>query len=256
MSYQSEHKLMKPVLDLARQLDIATNPHPSAIFEAGNGGFQVWCTPQDHPQGWNGISMIAGAFCKPCAYVGSVLWKWDGEHIVGLQLETAAYVLAEQKPLAFCDVKNRPGGYTRESIFNRPDDIAWLKEKVTWLFDTAGIPLDLLPFDYEGKPEPEPGHWVLAYYTAPGDEYVVIVSPESNPEMFRREGYHLVSTLEIGNAVDFPEDTVLRPDENFYEGEVEPDEGPLVEQYENAARLGDDSWLEAAYEDRISGLEE
>jgi len=28
------------VLDLARQLDIATNPHPSAIFEAGNGGFE------------------------------------------------------------------------------------------------------------------------------------------------------------------------------------------------------------------------
>ena len=61
---------MKPVLDLARQLDIATNPHPRAIFEAGNGGFQVWCTPQDHPQGWNGISMIPGAFSKPCEYVG------------------------------------------------------------------------------------------------------------------------------------------------------------------------------------------
>jgi hypothetical protein len=28
------------VLDLARQLDLATNPHPSAIFEAGNGGFE------------------------------------------------------------------------------------------------------------------------------------------------------------------------------------------------------------------------
>jgi hypothetical protein len=54
------------VLDLARQLDIATNPHPSAIFEAGNGGFQVWRTPQ----GRNGISMIPGAFSKPCEYVG------------------------------------------------------------------------------------------------------------------------------------------------------------------------------------------
>jgi hypothetical protein len=32
----------------------------------------------------------------------------------------------------------------------------------------------------------------------------------------------------------------------------EPDEGPLVEQYENAARL-DDDWLESAFEDRISG---
>ena len=35
----------------------------------------------------------------------------------------------------------------------------------------------------------------------------------------------------------------------------EDDEGPLVEQHENASRLGDDDWLESAYEDRISGFE-
>ena len=57
MSYHTEHQRLKPVLDLARQLDIATNPEAKAIFEAGNCGFQVWCTPYDHPQGWNGINM-------------------------------------------------------------------------------------------------------------------------------------------------------------------------------------------------------
>ncbi len=31
MSYHSEHQRMKPVLDLARKLDIATNPDPQAI---------------------------------------------------------------------------------------------------------------------------------------------------------------------------------------------------------------------------------
>ena len=41
MSHHSEHQKMKPVLDLARKLDIATNPHSAAIFEAGSGGFQV-----------------------------------------------------------------------------------------------------------------------------------------------------------------------------------------------------------------------
>ena len=46
MSHHSEHQKMKPVLDLARKLDIATNPDPAAIFEAGSGGFQVWCTPR------------------------------------------------------------------------------------------------------------------------------------------------------------------------------------------------------------------
>ena len=31
MSHSSEHQRLKPVLDLARKLDIATNPHPSAV---------------------------------------------------------------------------------------------------------------------------------------------------------------------------------------------------------------------------------
>ncbi len=40
-------------------------------------------------------------------------------------------------------------------------------------------------------------------------------------------------------------------EEQFYRSpDTEYGEGPLVEQYENAARLGDDGWLEAAYEDR------
>jgi hypothetical protein len=33
MSYQAEHKRMKPVLDVARLLDIAANPEKKAIFE-------------------------------------------------------------------------------------------------------------------------------------------------------------------------------------------------------------------------------
>ncbi len=43
-------------------------------------------------------------------------------------------------------------------------------------------------------------------------------------------------------------------DGNFTDIDIEPDEGPLTEQYENAERLGDDNWLEAAYEDRVSGF--
>jgi|GEM_PF-5324454 len=40
-------------------------------------------------------------------------------------------------------------------------------------------------------------------------------------------------------------------DEQFYRSpDTEDGESPLVEEYENAARLGDDSWLESAYEDR------
>jgi hypothetical protein len=81
----------------------------------------------------------------------------------------------------------------------------------------------------------------------------VIVAPTSDPTEFCRTGYRLAITLEIGNARDFPTDVILRPEQGFFEAEIEADEGPLVEQYENAARVGDDSWLEAAYEDQVSG---
>ena len=59
--------------------------------------------------------------------------------------------------------------------------------------------------------------------------------------------------MEIWKAGDFPADVILRPEQASLEPDTEPDEGPLVEQYENASRLHDDDWLEAGFEDRISG---
>ncbi len=246
MSHSSEHQKMKPVLDLARKLDIATNPHPSAIFEAGSGGFQVWCTPQDHPSGWNGIAMQSGAFSKPCEYVGSAHWKWEGETIIALEIETSAYALADQKPDEY--------GTGLRTIFNRDADIEWLKEKIAWLFATAGVPLP--PIAYEAAPLSQLGPYLLTHYISETDEYVVIVSPELDPEEFCKPGYEVAHTLEIWKAGDFPADVVLRPEHEHQEADTEPDEGPLVEQYENASRLGDDDWLEARMEDQISGWED
>lgn len=254
MNMQSEHKRIQPVLDQVRQLDIATNPHPAAIFEAGSSGFQIWCTPYDHPKGWDDIVMNPGAFAKPCEYVGSVQWKWEEESIVALEIETSAYALADQKPDEYCNLTGIPRDYHRRTIFNRDDDIAWLKEKITWLFAKAGVPL--LPFEYRQAPLSELGPYLLAHYLSETDEYVVIVSPELAPEEFCKPGYELVRTLPIWKAGDFPADVILRPDHEYQEVDDEPDEGPLVEQYENAARLGDDSWLEAAYEDSISSWDE
>ena len=251
MSYPSEHQRLKPVLDLARRLDIATNPHPQAIFEVGNGGFQVWCTPKDRPQGWNGISMNSGAFSKPCEYVGSVHWAWEEETIVALEIETSAHALADQIPDEYCNLKEIPEGFNRHTIFNRDADIEWLKEKVTWLFAEAGVPLP--PMVYEQASLSEVGPYILAHYVSNEDEYVVIVSPELDPKEFCKPGFEITHALEIGWAIDFPVDVILCPHDEFFEAETEPDEGPLVEQYENASRLQDDDWLETSYEDQISG---
>ncbi len=136
MSYTSVHRRLAPVLAHARQLDIATNPTPVALFEALTAGFNIWCTPEDHPQGWDGISLILGAFAKPCGFVGTATWKWEGEQIVAVSLGTDAYDLADQRPEIFA----RKAGGEWINIHNRPEDLEWAEEKVRWLFEWACIP--------------------------------------------------------------------------------------------------------------------
>jgi hypothetical protein len=134
MSYYSEHLKLKPVLEKAREFDIATNPAPEALFEDGNAGFQIWCSPEDHPTGWEGVPMDAGAFSKPCEYVASAHWGWDGETekaptITHLLLSTDAYALSDFH------------GQGRYNYHNRPEDLVWAQEKIHWLFQQASVPL-------------------------------------------------------------------------------------------------------------------
>ena len=132
--YASQHLRMAPVLAKARELDIASNSAAEALFEAGSGGFQIWCTPGDHPDGaWQQVVMIAGAFSKPCEYVASVGWKWgegdDEERIVGLSLSTSTYALDPEHMLPVKD------------ICNRQADIVWAKKHIHRLFKLAGVPV-------------------------------------------------------------------------------------------------------------------
>ena len=136
-THHSEHTRLQPVLALAEQYDIAENPDPLALFDAGSAGFQIWATPDDHPQGgdWREgeARMDKGAFGKPCFYVASVGWRWHedetGPHIVGLQLSTDAGDLTRGQA-----VRGRAASYR-----NRPPDVAWATEKIKWLFAQAGI---------------------------------------------------------------------------------------------------------------------
>jgi hypothetical protein len=170
---------------------------------------------------------------------------------VALAIETTAYALADQKPDEYCNLQEIPEAFHRRTIFNRVEDIEWLMEKVSWLFAEAGVPLP--PFEYEQAAIPDIGPYLLTHYASGEDEYVVIVSPGSDPQEFCEPGYEIARTLEIWNADGFPLDVILSPEEEIVEEDTEPDEGPLVEQYENASRLGDDDWLEARLEDQISG---
>lgn len=130
MSYTSEHRRMKPVLDLAAKLDIAKNPAPGAIYEAITAGVNIWATPEDHPADWGEAAvahMDKGTFIKRCAFCATATWGWQGETITHLFLETDAYVLS--------DVRQVPG----DEIHNRIPDIAWAERKIKALFKQAGV---------------------------------------------------------------------------------------------------------------------
>lgn len=131
MSYSSEHKRLRPVLDMANKYDIAENPAKEALFESLLSGFQIWCTPDDHPKGeeWDRVDWSAGAFSKPCCYVGAVFWGWQGETITHLELETDTFDLVDDG-FALRRTDERK---------NRPEDIAWATKKIKWLFRQAKI---------------------------------------------------------------------------------------------------------------------
>lgn len=133
-SYASEHRRMKPVLEKAKEYSIADNPSPEALFEAGNSGFQIWCTPDDHPAGWEEVKMIAGSFKKPCSFIASATWEWDDETITGILLSTDAFDLHDH-----C-IKNKIP-HRIDLWKNRPEDIEWAIKKIGWLFAQANIPV-------------------------------------------------------------------------------------------------------------------
>ena len=73
--------------------------------------------------------MNAGAFAKPCEFVGTATWGWTGERITHMELETEAYALRD---------RHRAASVREQQAYrDRPDDVAWAAAKVAWLFSLA-----------------------------------------------------------------------------------------------------------------------
>lgn len=141
MSHALTHKQIEIVLRKARELDIS-KPDPQAIYDAGSGGFQIWCTPQNNPGGeWTEIRMTAGAFAKPAEFVASVLWKWEGKQVSGLVLTTSAYTLRDRFPNHFVDpADDMFYASSKESIHNRAPDLTWAGQQIEHPFALAAVP--------------------------------------------------------------------------------------------------------------------
>lgn len=141
MSYVSEHRRMKPVLDKARELDVTESAAPDALFEPGNSGFLIWCTPDDHPigYGWDHARMIQGTYAQKCAYVAQIYWEWadDGgddsdKKIVSINLSTDAYAVRDY--WVSRGIHAQYNEYTNTYL-----DVQWAIEKTRQLFELAGV---------------------------------------------------------------------------------------------------------------------
>jgi hypothetical protein len=123
------HASVSPLVEAAIIYDIATNNDPRALFEAGPGGLQLWCTEADNPGGlWTRIEMKKGIYTKPCAFIGAVRWQGGAgrSEEVKLVMTTIAYALCEKELVAM------------ESIHNRADDVDWARRKMEWLWKASG----------------------------------------------------------------------------------------------------------------------
>ena len=145
MTFPTNHykMIIEPAMEFGKKLDVK-NPEPEALFDVASGCINVWCTPQDHPDGpeWEQVTMTAGAFDKPAEYVGMIVWERDNENrITRLEVTSDTYILADQLPKKFVTSKQHVGKGV-EHICNRQADLAWLKRKTAWLFEQAGVDLE------------------------------------------------------------------------------------------------------------------
>lgn len=132
---------IRKMLDFVRTLDIGTNPEPAAIFDPLIQGFNVWAIPSDHPGGdWERVvsKFDSGAYKKRCEYVGCAFYYNDGAGYV--QVTTDAYALGDHLPEYSKYVMPSAIKAGMKSIHNRPDDVAWVIEKVKWVFQQIGLP--------------------------------------------------------------------------------------------------------------------
>jgi hypothetical protein len=108
----------------------------------------IWCTPEDNPGGelYARLNMPGGLWDrfrrdqqlgvrrKVHSHLATCYWVWSHEQqdIVLVQLNTKAYGLVLD-------------GIIRDyKAENRPEDVAWAKQKIAWLWQQAGI-TDPLP---------------------------------------------------------------------------------------------------------------
>lgn len=125
MNHYELHKF----LDFILSMDIAHNADPRAIFDPLMAGFNLWATPQFHPDDPLWIEVLPfmdrGAWTKPCAYVGTVYYMHQSKV---LEFSTDAYLLQDRRLLR---------GW--KAIHNRTVDVTWTRSITHQVFERLGL---------------------------------------------------------------------------------------------------------------------
>ena len=123
------------LLEAVKRYDIRTNRVPEGVFSFAIGTLCIWCTTDDNPGGlWQQVRMLQGQLTKPAALVAycSLRWSQEQQDLVGLSLQTIASRLSSAELISEAQVENRP------------EDIAWAKRKLEWLWQQA-LPGEPMP---------------------------------------------------------------------------------------------------------------
>ncbi|HEY3228186.1 MAG TPA: hypothetical protein VGJ87_03140 [Roseiflexaceae bacterium] len=125
----------KAILEAVDRYHIRTNPAPEAVFSFAIGTLTIWCTTEDNPGGlWQQARMHQGQLTKPASGLAycSLLRREHEENLAGVSLQTNAYDLVNARLIPDAEKENRP------------EDIAWAKRKLEWLWQQA-LPGEPMP---------------------------------------------------------------------------------------------------------------
>ena len=123
------------IMEAVKRYAISENPAPEALFAFDIGVLSIWCTPENNPGGlWQQVVMRRGQLTKPCSGLANcrLLRRSHEENLAGLSLQTRAYSLVSA------------GLISESEKENRPDDLAWAKRKLEWLWQQA-LPGEAMP---------------------------------------------------------------------------------------------------------------
>lgn len=131
------------LLQKSHDLDL----NKGGVYDGRGGCINVWCAPEDKPTDWQ-WEITKAALNYPREFVGTISPIWDEEvkHVTGFTITTFNYCLyreLERMTPSFASAT------MRDQCKNRPDEIAWIQQKLAELFHLVFSGRPMLPVEID-----------------------------------------------------------------------------------------------------------